>query len=175
MERSAGALAPIFVEAGKAAAGKAWEHRTFVRQKLARLWNRIRLGKLGIAIVGAGGVGKSTLGHLLTEKPDADTLPPDYRESLILEKYELPGDLVCTLIVPPGQEHRREESSWTGVARALATDECAGLIHVVAWGHHAFGQLPYTRHKLYESGMSPAQFMEKYLPARRAEEVRLLA
>ena len=42
------------------------EHRSEIRKALTRFWNRVRHGHLKVVVFGLGGVGKSTLGKLLS-------------------------------------------------------------------------------------------------------------
>lgn len=163
----------LFIE-GVEVAAAVWENRTALRRALTRLWNRLRHGNLQIAVFGAGGVGKSTLGQILTGEASADDLPAGYSESLVLEKYPLEGDLVCSLLVPPGQERRREERSRVDLLGSLAAGKSFGVINVVSYGYHSFAELGFEKHKLYRKGMIPKDFMGVYLPERRREEIRVL-
>src|SRR5262249_32669592 len=79
-----------------------------------------------------------------------------------------------TMLVPPGQTHRRDESSWTGLERALAAGDCAGIVHVVAGGDHAFGELGDTPHKGYEPGMTVEQVLDKYSTPRPPRGLRIV-
>src|SRR4051794_32492446 len=68
--------------------------------------------KPGVLVLGPGGVGKSTLGKILSGKFDLlFDVPGSYDESLDLETYALKDAPDVEIVVPPGQPHRRE-STW---------------------------------------------------------------
>jgi hypothetical protein len=165
--------AEIFVE-GVEVAASVWQHRTALRQALTRLWNRLRHGHMCLAAFGLGGVGKTTLGHLLTGDTEADDLSPAYSESLVAERYALEGELVCSLLVPPGQERRLEERPQVELRRRIAAGDAVGVINVVSYGYHSFAEIGFERHKLYQPGMSPEEFLKVYIAARRRDEMRAL-
>ena len=52
-----------------------------------RLFKRIKEGELAIAIFGAGGTGKSTLGKYLSGTLENNQLSSGYQESISIEKY----------------------------------------------------------------------------------------
>jgi hypothetical protein len=140
---------------------------------LARLRNRIKHGHLRIAIFGAGGTGKSTLGHLFSGQLTADACPQPYRESLTSETFKLKGDIVCTFVAPPGQVSRIGHD-WHELYRSLASGESSGVINVVAAGYHSFSHLSLKEHRLYQEGMSEADFMRLYRQDRQSNELKLL-
>jgi hypothetical protein len=74
--------------------------------------------------------------------------------------------------VAPGQERR--EDTWDDLLRNLASGKVKLIIHVVAWGHHSFGELSYTQHKMYQSGMSADDFVAVYTAERRNRELDVL-
>lgn len=125
-----------------------------------------------MAIFGAGGCGKTTLGSYLAGQLNLETRPTAYKESIEVEKYTLEGDLVCDLIVPPGQEDR--EYHWTTLYRDLAGGRSAGVINVVSYGYHSFAQGSYKETKYYKDSMTPAQFMTAYLDNRRERELQIM-
>src|SRR6185312_11817451 len=84
-----------------------------------RAWFRSDPGR-GILIIGAGGVGKSTLARILSG--DFDWLLDDpwrYGEDFSSELLALRDDPKVQLLVPPGQIARRE-SMWAEVEQNLA-------------------------------------------------------
>jgi hypothetical protein len=136
-----------------------------------RVFKRLKNGDLKIAIFGAGGTGKTTLGQLLAGSYELSDLPT-YRESIRMEQYKLDSNTVGSIVVAPGQERR--EDTWDDLLRSLASGKVKLIIHVVAWGHHSFGALSYTQHKLYQPGMSADDFVAVYTAERRQRELDVL-
>lgn len=165
----------MFVEAGTALdVGLAlWENRGPIKRKLNAVRLLLKRGRLRIAIFGSGGTGKSTLGHLLAGNLDSIKGPGPYKESLALEEYKLKGDLVCTVIVPPGQEFRRAYF-WGDIYKDLARGRTWGIINVVSWGYHSLRELSYRDTKYYSDQMSIEQFFEKYRSACLEDELRVI-
>jgi hypothetical protein len=124
-----------------------------------RVFKRLKNGELKIAIFGAGGTGKTTLGQLLAGSYELSDLPT-YRESIRMEQYKLDSNTVGSIVVAPGQERR--EDTWDDLLRSLASGKVKLIIHVVAWGHHSFGEVGYKRHPLYQLGMSTDEFVAVY-------------
>lgn len=85
----------------------------------------------GILILGAGGVGKSTLGRWLIDGPTWDE--PGYRPSVVAETRSSERWL---LDVVPGQSFRREVE-WPDRIRRLVEGKYSGVILVEADGYHA--------------------------------------
>src|SRR5205807_662695 len=77
--------------------------------KKLRFW--LKHGHMQIAIFGPGGTGKTTLGQILSGNLGPGASSTTYKESLDIENYSLTGDMVCSLLVAPGQ-HRRAEYTW---------------------------------------------------------------
>jgi hypothetical protein len=136
-----------------------------------RVFKRLKNGELKIAIFGAGGTGKMTLGQLLAGSYELSDLPT-YRESIRMEQYKLDSNTVGSIVVAPGQERR--EDTWDDLLRSLASGKVKLIIHVVAWGHHSFGELSYTQHRLYQPGMSADEFVAVYTAERRDRELAVL-
>src|SRR5438105_3969285 len=84
----------------------AYERRRDILRYLRKLKYRLRRGHLKIGIFGAGGTGKTTLANLLSGKLDLGSRIGPYEESYEVDRISLPGNLVCTMLVAPGQEHR---------------------------------------------------------------------
>ena len=59
-----------------------------------RLVKRIKDEELAIAIFGAGGTGKSTLGKYLSGKLENNQLSSGYQESISIEKYTLDSNVI---------------------------------------------------------------------------------
>jgi GTPase SAR1 family protein len=139
-----------------------------------RVFKRLKNGDLKIAIFGAGGTGKTTLGQLLAGSYELSDRPT-YRESIRIEQYKLDSNTVGSIVVAPGQERR--EDTWDDLLRSLASGKVKLIIHVVAWGHHSLGMsdaLSYAQHRLYQPGMSAADFLEVYTADRRQRELDIL-
>lgn len=109
------------------------------RHELKTQWNRIsyqlKHGKLSILIIGPGGAGKSTLSQFICD-PSTKTPPNKYKESLQIERLDLPGLATADLITAPGQE--RHTSSWDDLFEELKSPKKRfGIINVVAYGYHS--------------------------------------
>ena len=138
-----------------------------------RLFKRIKDGELAIAIFGAGGTGKSTLGKYLSGKLENNQLSSGYQESISIEKYTLESNVIGSVIVVPGQERRRE-NSWDALLRTISQGKVSLIINVVSWGYHSFGAFSYQQSPLYQSGMTVLEFLEIYTEEYRQEELQVL-
>jgi Fe-S cluster assembly ATPase SufC len=138
-----------------------------------RLFKRIKEGELAIAIFGAGGTGKSTLGKYLSGKLENNQLSSGYQESISIEKYTLDSNVIGSAIVVPGQERRRE-NSWDDLLRTISQGKISLIINVVSWGYHSFGAFSYQQSPLYQSGMTVLEFLEIYTEEYRQEELQVL-
>lgn len=156
-----------------------WANRKELRRYLKELYRWFRgegKGKLtaprGILILGAGGVGKTTLARLLTgQAAQFSQLLGNYDESLYLEEHELPDHPGVGIIVPPGQEFRREPG-WSDLQADLAAGRFRGVVLVSAYGYHTLG-LSYKIHRLYHG--KKRDFLAAYLADRRHEELAILS
>ncbi|MEB3121420.1 MAG: hypothetical protein VKL41_09385 [Snowella sp.] len=138
-----------------------------------RLFKRITDGELAIAIFGAGGTGKSTLGKYLSGTLENNQLSSGYQESISIEKYTLESSVIGSVIVVPGQERRRE-NSWDDLLRTISQGKISLIINVVSWGYHSFGAFSYQQSPLYQSGMTVLEFLEIYTEEYRQEELQVL-
>jgi hypothetical protein len=137
------------------------------------LFKRIKDGELAIAIFGAGGTGKSTLGKYLSGTLENSQLSSGYQESISIEKYTLDSNVIGSVIVVPGQERRRE-NSWDDLLRTISQGKISLIINVVSWGYHFFGAFSYQQSPLYQSGMTVLEFLEIYTEEYRQEELQVL-
>lgn len=116
-----------------------WEQRRLFTGTLLRVQRRLSRGKMVIAIFGAGGVGKTTLGIMLSEDFDPTGKPQPYQESLKTENYWLKSNPINSVIVAPGQEQRINHY-WPDIYAQLSQAKTAVVIQVVAYGYHSFGE-----------------------------------
>lgn len=147
-------------------------------RKLAHL---VRYGFLHVSVFGEGGTGKTYLGELLEKgeiNPELFSKP--YEESLFPENKNLGGPIngaYGKIIVPPGQK-RRAETWWHNEYEELSRGKSTGIINVVSWGYHSFGdpdmKLSYKDTKYYKSGMSALTFLKGYTEERRRMELSAL-
>ncbi|PZV28186.1 MAG: hypothetical protein DCF12_00185 [Snowella sp.] len=137
-----------------------------------RLFKRIKDGELAIAIFGAGGTGKSTLGKYLSGKLENSQLSSGYQESISIEKYILDSNVIGSAIVVPGQERRQD--SWDDLLRTISQGKISLIINVVSWGYHSFGELSYQQSSLYKSGITNQEFLKVYTEEHRQEELQAL-
>ena len=137
-----------------------------------RLFKRIKDGELAIAIFGAGGTGKSTLGKYLSGTLENSQLSSGYQESISIEKYTLESNVIGSAIVVPGQERRQD--SWDDLLRTISQGKVSLIINVVSWGYHSFGAFSYKQSPLYQSGMTILEFLEIYTEERRKREIQVL-
>ena len=168
----------------EAAFGFGWKNRKEIVKKLKGLaawWGNRDLRPT--ILVGAGGVGKTTLSKLISCEYDFLMNPPgDYEESTGIEKVKTQlsrktktsdhTKIKAELIVPPGQGHRRA-STWTAYETAIAKGKVRGLILFGCYGYHSLG-VSYKGVKAYHDGDSPKQFLPKFLKDQRQEEVAVL-
>lgn len=134
-----------------------------------RLFSLIKDGDLKFAIFGAGGTGKTTLGKILSGQYELSGL---YQESITTEQYKLDSNVVGSVIVVPGQGRR--EDTWDDLLRVIASGKVKLIIHLVSWGYHSFGAISYKQHKLYQSGMTISEFLERYLENSRERDLEVL-
>lgn len=139
---------------------------------MKKLFNRLKNGELKIAIFGAGGTGKSTLGKLLSGKFQLSDLGENYKESYTIEEYQLEGNIVGSVIVAPGQERRQD--NWDDLLRMISGGKIQLIINVVSWGYHSLRELSYTNHELYQQGMSVETFVQEYAKAYQKRELEVL-
>jgi GTPase SAR1 family protein len=137
-----------------------------------KIFQLLKDGELKIAIFGAGGTGKSTLGKVLSGEFDLNSLLQPYQESISTEQYRLDSNVVGSVIVAPGQIRR--EDTWDDLFRTMSGGKFKLIIHSVSYGYHSFGELGYTQHRLYQSGMTSGQFVNVYARECRNRELDVL-
>jgi hypothetical protein len=88
----------------------------------------------------------------------------------------LEDDADVQVIVTPGQPHR-EKTYWQDLQSEIAAGKYRGVILLTAFGYHTLGQgVRIKNHPLYEAGGKhpTVEFLGRYLPDRRADELRVL-
>lgn len=123
-----------------------------------------------ILMIGPGGVGKSTLSRFLTGNWSDVSDDVKYIESLWIEEFELDSPR-ATIIVPPGQPHRRNWT-WSDIERKLTEGDFQGVLLINAFGYHTIGSISYT--SLGLPMPTPEAFLEEYLKQGQKEEVAIV-
>ncbi len=126
----------------------------------------------GVLILGAGGVGKTTLASLLSGKLDGRELA-EYTESVGTEEFTLEENTKVQIIVPPGQSWRRP-STWDVLLERVRQGEFRGIVLIGAFGHHAIGDFSYKNHKLYDHQRGLEGFLTSYVDECRKQEELIL-
>lgn len=156
-----------------------YENRGPLIRAFRKLINYWKYGHVKIALFGAGGTGKTTLGSFLSGELNPGSTTGNYNLSLETEEKSLKGDYVSTLVIPGGQE-RRIITDWPEIYSMLAEGEINGVINVVSWGHHSFTEFNYKETKYYDdiarnSGhdITKEEFISAYLEIQRNNEIKI--
>jgi hypothetical protein len=148
------------------------ENRKSILEMLTRFRRRILHGTWRVPVFGAGGTGKTTMGTFLAGEFSTDVCLSGYRESIASSNLSLPGNIPCKILVPPGQERRRDYS-WPELYRLLASGKASGVLNVVSWGCHST-EIEYSAHLVHRVGISELQYQQDYLQLNREEEIKAL-
>jgi hypothetical protein len=151
-----------------------WANWDAIKGRLSALreWFRGKKHERGILILGTGGAGKTTLAKLLSGKYDwLLENPGRYEESIGIEKYSLKGKPSLEVVVPPGQQHRRE-TTWSDLRRDIGAGRFRGIILLAAYGYDTLGQIDIQHHRLYAGDRR--EFLDAYLEDRRRDELSVL-
>lgn len=134
-----------------------------IHSKLRMIYSYARHGYVRIAVVGVGGVGKSTLAKYLSNSKKYKN--PVYRDSPAFERFKIGKNIIGRYWVAPGQEHRIE-SYWPQLYRSISKGKVKLIINVVAYGYHSVLQnISYQNmNNYYKPNMSP--------PAQRSLQLR---
>ncbi len=148
-----------------------FQSRDTIWTSLKRFRRRVFRGTWRVPIFGGGGTGKTTLGTFLAGQLDLDIARGSYRETLEQEKFNLPGEIPCHFLVPPGQERRRH--TWKDLYQVLSAGKAAGLINVVSWGHHAT-ELELKDLEVWKPGITEKTCAANYLAVNRKKEIKAM-
>jgi hypothetical protein len=152
---------------------RAWKERSGVAQFGKDLFDAANKGKFKLFVFGEGGVGKTTLGRLLSGKYSLETVPPEYDLSLEKESETVEGRFFVACHVPPGQKDKRGYT-WDDLFTEINSAERYAVINVCGWGYHSIANLEFKRHKLYRTNMTEQEFLRLYLEEQRFAELKAL-
>ncbi len=156
----------------------AWDKKDWIRDRLREIrdWWRGPVDGRGILLLGPGGVGKTTLAKLLSGEYDfLLDIPDQYKEDYEVEHYSLPekGGLQVEIVVPPGQQHRRE-ATWSDLLQDVAGGKFRGVVLLCAYGYHTLGNISWKMHPLAKQHPDEASFLDAFLMERREDEIAVL-
>lgn len=138
-----------------------------------RLARRISHGETVIPILGAGGVGKSSISRILAGGDPVESIIP-YKENWETLQHNLTGDIPGKILDAPGQA-RRVDRSWPELFLQVNTGRAKCIVNVVSYGFHSFTQpTSYKSHDCYVPRMGVQQFVAEYTKHRRESEIDLL-
>lgn len=136
--------------------------------EIQRIVKRLQSGKLKIAIFGAGGTGKTTLGNMLANKTSANSVLTPYQESTSVDRINL-ENIPGSVIIVPGQEPRQHK--WDEVFSEIIDGQINLIINVVSYGYHSLERASCQDHFLFQTGMSVRDFAITYTENRRIREI----
>jgi hypothetical protein len=99
-------------------------------------------------------------------------IPGEYQESIGIERYKLDDKPEIEIVVPPGQEHRRE-ATWVGLHNEISSGAYRRIIVLTAYGYETLG-VSFKMHELARQSPKKDDFVEAYLHDRRDAELRIL-
>lgn len=143
------------------------EITSFVR----KIAHRINYGNEKIIVVGAGGVGKTTLGRVLSG--EEVVAGEEYEESINTEIFSYEGKIFGSLLIAPGQGRRRTHS-WPSLRNQIAKGEIVGVIFVVAAGYNSLREIEPHEHTIFKQDMTDEEFMHAYRNYNLERELRIL-
>jgi hypothetical protein len=116
-----------------------WEQRKHLRGWLRGFKRYIKKNDMLIVVFGAGGVGKTTLGMMLSQPFSDEVRTAKYKESTSPEEYWLTTDPNKKIIVAPGQENRRD-NHWPQLFSELGKVKQPVIVNVVSFGYHSLSE-----------------------------------
>lgn len=133
--------------------------------------------KQKILIIGAGGVGKSTMAEFLAANLSVLKLRTEYNESHNTDVYKVSGHLKAVMHVVAGQAHRRE-ATWGELLENVRSGEVDGVVLLNAFGFHSIGNLGKQGQGALLNRLKAENredhFLEEYLKLKREEEIEVL-
>jgi len=150
-----------------------WDNKAYIAEGLAYLRSYFQDTKLGpVLILGAGGVGKTTLTNLLASGSESLVIAPDkYKQSLDIEVASVklkPGTKI-EVTAAPGQPERRKDT-WPELEAGIAKGKYRGIIQLVCYGYHSLG-LDLKSLKEYQPGKPVEEILPGVLARQREEEL----
>ncbi len=132
----------------------------------------LKKGNTKIVIMGAGGTGKTTLAHFLTNNPAYKEL--NYSQTHTDEKINIGGNTIGSYWIAPGQAESRERY-FPEMFREIANGKVCGIIHVVSYGFHSIdAQLSLQGMLHYREGMPDVEYLAALQTHNRATELSIL-
>lgn len=145
----------------------------FARKQFTRLYKWLKNGSVILPVFGGGGVGKTTVGRILTGD-DPFSLGAPYKESWINETYTLNGEVPGRILVAPGQK-QRVESQWPTLLDEVNDGKTLGIINVVCYGYHSIGTFSFQGDELWQDGRNVEEVLVEYTRKKREDELVMLS
>jgi len=155
-----------------AATLKIAESRGILEKKTKMIKKFLFNGKLNIVVLGCGGIGKTTLGYILTNEPSK--ISTVYNETRTIKKLKVGNDIIGNFWIAPGQKTRIDQY-WPHLYDLINANKVQGLIYLCSYGYHSIADIDnYKQTKYYKKGMTKAKFLEVYFKKKRNEEIKIL-
>jgi GTPase SAR1 family protein len=146
-------------------------YRKQISEYIEKIGYRLKHGNEKIIVLGAGGVGKTTLGKVLAgQDPIAGE---KYQESANTEVFSYEGKIYGTVLVAPGQERRRA-FTWPELRTQISQGQVLGIVFVVAGGLNSLREIEPEEHELYKQGMTNEEFLKEYRAYNVRNETKIL-
>jgi GTPase SAR1 family protein len=146
-------------------------YRKQITEYIGKIGYRLKHGNEKIIVLGAGGVGKTTLGKVLAGQ---DLIAGEkYQDSANTEVFSYDGKIYGTVVVAPGQERRRA-FTWPELRTQISQGQVLGIVFVVAGGLNSLREIEPEEHEVYKQGMTSEEFLEKYRAYNVKNETKIL-